>query len=88
MPPSLPASCTLAIGDRIHLIPSHTDHTVNLDVFTPSAARVVDVWLIAARKRRTPLEEPYEGIHDRVVEQPARWPVLDRWTGAEHRRMW
>jgi D-serine deaminase-like pyridoxal phosphate-dependent protein len=48
---ALPASCTLAIGDRIHLIPSHTDPTVNLhDVFyAVDGDRVVDVWPIAAR---------------------------------------
>jgi D-serine deaminase-like pyridoxal phosphate-dependent protein len=48
---AVPASCTLAIGQRIRLIPSHTDPTVNLhDVFyAVEAEQVVDVWPIAAR---------------------------------------
>jgi D-serine deaminase-like pyridoxal phosphate-dependent protein len=48
---AVPASCPLAIGDRIQLIPSHTDPTVNLhDVFyAVEGDRVVDVWPIAAR---------------------------------------
>jgi D-serine deaminase-like pyridoxal phosphate-dependent protein len=48
---AVPASCTLSIGDRIHLIPSHTDPTVNLhDVFyAVDGDRVVGVWPIAAR---------------------------------------
>ena len=47
----MPASCTLAIGDRVQLIPSHTDPTVNLhDVFyAVDGDRVVDVWPISAR---------------------------------------
>jgi D-serine deaminase-like pyridoxal phosphate-dependent protein len=47
----VPASCTLSIGDRVRLIPSHTDPTVNLhDVFyAVEGERVVDVWPIAAR---------------------------------------
>jgi D-serine deaminase-like pyridoxal phosphate-dependent protein len=46
---AIPASCTLAIGDRIQLIPSHTDPTVNLhDMFyAVDGAQVVDVWPIA-----------------------------------------
>jgi D-serine deaminase-like pyridoxal phosphate-dependent protein len=48
---AVPASCTLSIGDRIHLIPSHTDPTVNLhDVFyAVEGNRVVGVWPITAR---------------------------------------
>jgi D-serine deaminase-like pyridoxal phosphate-dependent protein len=48
---ALPASCTLAIGDRIQLIPSHTDPTVNLhDAFyAVDGDRIVDVWPIVAR---------------------------------------
>jgi D-serine deaminase-like pyridoxal phosphate-dependent protein len=48
---SVPASCSLAIGDRIQLMPSHTDPTVNLhDVFyAVDGDRVVDIWPIAAR---------------------------------------
>ena len=48
---AVPASCALAIGDRVQLVPSHTDPTVNLhDVFyAVEGDRVVDVWPIAAR---------------------------------------
>ena len=47
----VPHECTLAIGDRVRLRPSHTDPTVNLhDVFyAVEGDRVVDVWPIAAR---------------------------------------
>ena len=47
----VPHDCTLAIGDRVRLRPSHTDPTVNLhDVFyAVEGDRVVDVWPIAAR---------------------------------------
>jgi D-serine deaminase-like pyridoxal phosphate-dependent protein len=47
----VPTSCTLSIGDRVRLIPSHTDPTVNLhDVFyAVEADRVMDVWPIVAR---------------------------------------
>ncbi len=46
---AIPASSTLAIGERIQLIPSHTDPTVNLhDVFyAVQGERVVEVWPIA-----------------------------------------
>ena len=48
---ALPPETRLAIGDRIQLLPSHTDPTVNLhDVFyVLEGERVVDVWPIAAR---------------------------------------
>jgi D-serine deaminase-like pyridoxal phosphate-dependent protein len=48
---SLPGDCRLEIGDRVELLPSHTDPTVNLhDVFyVVRDDRVVDVWPIAAR---------------------------------------
>jgi D-serine deaminase-like pyridoxal phosphate-dependent protein len=48
---AVPASCALAIGDRVRLIPSHTDPTVNLhDVFyAVDGDRVIGVWPIAAR---------------------------------------
>ena len=47
----LPPDTTLAVGDRIQLLPSHTDPTVNLhDVFyVVDGDRVLDVWPIAAR---------------------------------------
>jgi D-serine deaminase-like pyridoxal phosphate-dependent protein len=48
---AIPASCALAIGDRVRLIPSHTDPTVNLhDVFyAVQGEQVNDIWPIAAR---------------------------------------
>jgi D-serine deaminase-like pyridoxal phosphate-dependent protein len=48
---AIPASCALAIGDRVQLIPSHTDPTVNLhDVFyAVQGEQVNDIWPIAAR---------------------------------------
>jgi D-serine deaminase-like pyridoxal phosphate-dependent protein len=48
---AVPLSCTLSIGERKQLIPSHTDPTVNLhDVFyAVDGDRVVGVWPIAAR---------------------------------------
>jgi D-serine deaminase-like pyridoxal phosphate-dependent protein len=48
---AVPPSCRLSIGDRIQLIPSHTDPTVNLhDVFyAVEGDRVVGVWPIVAR---------------------------------------
>jgi D-serine deaminase-like pyridoxal phosphate-dependent protein len=48
---AVPSSCPLSIGDRVQLIPSHTDPTVNLhDVFyAVDGDRVVGVWPIAAR---------------------------------------
>lgn len=47
----LPEQTVLAVGDRIQLLPSHTDPTVNLhDVFyVVQGERVVDLWPIAAR---------------------------------------
>ena len=48
---ALPTASTLAIGDRIQLIPSHTDPTVNLhDVFyAVDGDRIVGTWPISAR---------------------------------------
>ena len=48
---AVPASCTLSVGDRVQLTPSHTDPTVNLhDVFyAVDGERVIDVWPISAR---------------------------------------
>jgi D-serine deaminase-like pyridoxal phosphate-dependent protein len=48
---ALPPDARLAVGDRIELVPSHTDPTVNLhDVFyVVEGHTVVDVWPIAAR---------------------------------------
>ena len=48
---ALPPETRIEVGDRIQLLPSHTDPTVNLhDVFyVVDGDRVVDVWSIAAR---------------------------------------
>jgi D-serine deaminase-like pyridoxal phosphate-dependent protein len=48
---ALPASCRLGIGDRVELIPSHTDPTVNLHdrFYAVDGDRVVNVWAITAR---------------------------------------
>jgi D-serine deaminase-like pyridoxal phosphate-dependent protein len=48
---AVPASSTLAIGDRVQLLPSHTDPTVNLHdvLYAVEGQRIVDVWPIAAR---------------------------------------
>jgi D-serine deaminase-like pyridoxal phosphate-dependent protein len=48
---AVPASCALAIGERVRLIPSHTDPTVNLHdvLYAVETDRVVDVWPITAR---------------------------------------
>src|SRR5581483_11337824 len=45
--------CPLALGDRVELIPSHCDTTINLyDLYyVTRAERVVAVWPIAARGR-------------------------------------
>jgi D-serine deaminase-like pyridoxal phosphate-dependent protein len=48
---SVPPATRLAVGDRIQLLPSHTDPTVNLhDVFcVVEGDQVIDVWPISAR---------------------------------------
>lgn len=48
---ALPGGSTIAIGDRIELLPSHTDPTVNLhDAFyVVDGTRVIDMWPIVAR---------------------------------------
>jgi D-serine deaminase-like pyridoxal phosphate-dependent protein len=47
----VPRDTALQVGDRIRLIPSHTDPTVNLhDAFyVVDAGRVVDRWAIVSR---------------------------------------
>jgi D-serine deaminase-like pyridoxal phosphate-dependent protein len=62
---ALPADSTVTIGDRVALLPSHVDPTINLhDVFyVVDGEAVVDVWPIAARgyiehRTRTRMEEP------------------------------
>ncbi len=62
---AIPPGTPLEVGDRIQLLPSHTDPTVNLhDVFyVVDGTEVIDVWPIASRgyeeqraaaRRRTP----------------------------------
>jgi D-serine deaminase-like pyridoxal phosphate-dependent protein len=53
---ALPQDASLAIGDRVRLIPSHTDPTINLHdvMYVIGGDRVVDVWPIAARGYRQP----------------------------------
>jgi D-serine deaminase-like pyridoxal phosphate-dependent protein len=48
---ALPAGVSLAIGDRVALLPSHTDPTVNLHdvLYVVDGETVVDVWPIAGR---------------------------------------
>jgi D-serine deaminase-like pyridoxal phosphate-dependent protein len=48
---ALPPASTVRVGDRLALLPSHVDPTINLhDVFyVVEGERVVDVWPIAAR---------------------------------------
>ena len=58
---ALPAVSTISIGDRIELLPSHIDPTMNLHdvVYALDGDKVVGVWPIAARgyaeHRRTDL---------------------------------
>jgi len=48
---AVPAECALTIGDRIELLPSHIDPTMNLHdvVYAVEDEKVVGVWPIAAR---------------------------------------
>jgi D-serine deaminase-like pyridoxal phosphate-dependent protein len=60
---ALPADSPVQIGDRVELLPSHVDPTINLhDLFyVVDGQTVVDVWPIAARgypEHRTRMEEP------------------------------
>ena len=52
---AIPPSSRIQVGERIRLIPSHTDPTVNLhDAFhVIQGEQLVDVWLITARGYRT-----------------------------------
>jgi D-serine deaminase-like pyridoxal phosphate-dependent protein len=51
---SIPSSSTIRVGDRLALIPSHIDPTMNLhdDVYALEGERVVDTWPIEARGYR------------------------------------
>jgi len=48
---ALPQDCTISVGDRIELWPSHIDPTINLHdvMYAVDGDDVVDVWPIAAR---------------------------------------
>jgi D-serine deaminase-like pyridoxal phosphate-dependent protein len=48
------ASMRPRIGDRLRLVPSHTDPTINLhdDFYVIDRDRVIDVWPIARGYRR------------------------------------
>jgi len=48
---AIPPDSPIRIGDRVRLIPSHTDPTMNLHdvIYAVEGERVVDVWRIAAR---------------------------------------
>jgi D-serine deaminase-like pyridoxal phosphate-dependent protein len=48
---AIPTGCAIRVGDRVRLVPSHTDPTVNLHdvLYAFDGDRVVDVWPIAAR---------------------------------------
>ncbi len=48
---ALPSNSRIAIGDRVELLPSHTDPTINLhDIFyVVENDRVIDIWPIAGR---------------------------------------
>jgi len=47
----VPKACTLAVGDRITLRPSHVDPTMNLHdgVYAVEGDQVLGVWSVAAR---------------------------------------
>jgi len=48
---TLPPESAITVGDRIRLVPSHTDPTINLHdvIYVLEGDRVTDVWPIAAR---------------------------------------
>jgi D-serine deaminase-like pyridoxal phosphate-dependent protein len=48
---AIPPDCPLRIGDRVRLVPSHTDPTVNLHdvLYAFDGDRVVDRWPVVAR---------------------------------------
>jgi D-serine deaminase-like pyridoxal phosphate-dependent protein len=51
---AVPPGCTLSVGDRVQLVPSHIDPTMNLHdvVYAVEAEKVVGVWPISARGYR------------------------------------
>ncbi len=48
---ALPAGVSLAIGERVHLLPSHTDPTINLHdvLYVVDGDAVVDIWPVSGR---------------------------------------
>ncbi|MCH7484025.1 MAG: DSD1 family PLP-dependent enzyme [Chloroflexi bacterium] len=48
---TLPPESAIAVGDRLRLVPSHIDPTINLHdvIYVLEGDRVIDVWPIAAR---------------------------------------
>jgi D-serine deaminase-like pyridoxal phosphate-dependent protein len=54
---AMPPDCTLRVGDRVRLVPSHTDPTMNLHdvLYVFEDERVVDLWSISARGYQDPL---------------------------------
>jgi len=48
---AIPAACALRVGDRVRLVPSHTDPTMNLHdaIYAFEGERIVDVWPVSAR---------------------------------------
>ena len=48
---AVPPACAIGIGDRVRLVPSHTDPTMNLHdvIYAVEGERVIDVWPISAR---------------------------------------
>jgi len=48
---AIPPDCRIRVGDRVRLIPSHTDPTVNLHdvLYVVDGDRVIDVWPVVAR---------------------------------------
>ena len=51
---AIPPATPLRINDRVRLVPSHTDPTINLhdEIHVVEGDRVIDVWPIAARGYR------------------------------------
>jgi D-serine deaminase-like pyridoxal phosphate-dependent protein len=60
---SLPADSSVKIGDRLFLIPSHTDPTLNLYdfLYVVDGETVVDVWPVSGRGYRSPKPISLEG---------------------------
>jgi D-serine deaminase-like pyridoxal phosphate-dependent protein len=59
----LPAESRVRIGDRIRLIPSHTDPTVNLheQFYVADGDEVIETWPIVARGWRKASKAKHRG---------------------------